>query len=247
MPAKPGARPVRKRVWKAGRFFLLVAALGLTYGVFFLASMRVATRAREVLVPDLHGKSAADASAILSQIGLGIRIDETRRGDAKVPAGHILSQEPEPGTVFRRQRSVRVRLSDGQRDPIVPNVVGAPERTAEAALAADRVTIGGRAEVRTADYGPGIIVAQSPPASQRAATVTLLVNRRDDNETFVMPDLIGTLADRSIGLLRSQNFRVVISAEVPYPSLPVGVVVKQSPLPGYRVTSVQTISVEVSK
>lgn len=246
MPAKPGARPVRKRVWKAGRLFVLLAALGLTYGVFFLAAMRVATRAREVVVPDLQGKSVTDASAMLTQIGLAIRIDETRRADAKVPAGHILSQEPEPGTVFRRQRSVRVRLSDGQRDPVVPGVVGAPERTAEGTLAAERVQIAGRAEVRAAEYGPGVVVAQSPPASQRAASVTLLVNRRDDNETFVMPDLIGTLGDRSIALLRAQNFRVT-STEVPYPSLPMGVVVKQSPLPGYRVTSVQPISLEVSK
>jgi serine/threonine-protein kinase len=247
MPAKPGARPVRKRVWKAGRLLVLLAALGLTYGVFFLAAMRVATRAREVAVPDLQGQSVADASALLSQVGLTIRIDETRRPDPKVPAGHILSQEPEPGTVFRRQRSVRVRLSDGQRDPVVPGVVGSPERTAETTLAAERVTIAGRAEVRAAEYGPGVIIAQSPPASQRAAAVTLLVNRRDDNETFVMPDLIGTLADRSIALLRAQNFRVTVTAEVPYPTMPVGVVVRQSPLPGYRVTSVQPISLEVSK
>jgi beta-lactam-binding protein with PASTA domain len=34
---------------------------------------------------------------------------------------------------------------------------------------------------------------------------------------------------------------------VPYPGLPVGIVIKQSPLPGYRVTSVQAITVEVSK
>ena len=59
-------------------------------------------------------------------------------------------------------------------------------------------------------------------------------------------DLIGTLADRSIALLRAQNFRVT-STDVTYPNLPVGVVVKQSPLPGYRVTSVQPISLEVSK
>ena len=246
MPAKPGARPVRKRVFKAGRLFVLLAALGLTYGVFFLAAMRVATRAREVAVPDLHGKTVEDASALLGQVGLAIRIDEVRRPDPKIPAGQILAQDPEPGTVFRRQRSVRVRLSDGQKDPVVPGVVGAPERTAEGTLAAERVTIAGRAEVRTAEYGPGVVVAQSPPATQRSATITLLVNRRDDNETFVMPDLIGTLADRSIALLRAQNFRVT-STDVAYPSLPVGVVVKQSPLPGYRVTSVQPISLEVSR
>ena len=241
------ASPVRKRVWKAGRFFVLVAALGVTYGVFFLASMRVATRAREVAVPDVGGQAVADASSALAQLGLGIRVDEIRRADARIPAGHILSQDPEPGTVLRRQRSVRVRLSDGQRDPVVPSVVGAPERTAEATLAAEHVGVAGRAEIRAADYGAGAVVAQDPPAKQRAQAISLLVNRRDDNETFVMPDLIGTMADRTIALLRAQNFRVAPPTEVTAPGVPAGIVVRQTPQAGFRITSIQTITVEVSK
>jgi serine/threonine-protein kinase len=232
-------------MWKAGRLLLLLAALGLTYGVFFLASMRVATRAREVEVPDLRGQAVADASATLTQLGLNVRIDDTRRSDPKVPAGHVLTQEPEPGSVLRRQRSVRLRLSDGQRDPIVPNIVGSPERTAEATLSAERVTIAGRGEVRAAEYGPGVVVAA--PGRGRTRPVTLLVNRRDDHETFVMPDLIGTLADRSVAVLRSQNFRVSIAADVPYPSMPAGIVVRQTPLPGYRLTAAQAITLEVSR
>lgn len=234
-------------MWKAGRLFLLLAALGLTFGVFFLASMRVATRAREVAVPDLRGQSVADASATLTQLGLSVRIEDMRRSDPKVPENHVLTQEPEPGSVLRRQRSVRLRLSDGQRDPVVPNVVGAPERAAEATLAAERVTVAGRAEVRAAEYGAGVVLAQHPASGQRGTTVTLLVNRRDDNETFVMPDLIGTLADRSVAVLRSQNFRVSVAADVPYPSMPAGIVVRQNPLPGYRLTAVQAITLEVSR
>jgi serine/threonine-protein kinase len=230
-----------------GRLFVLLAALGLTYGVFFLAAMRVATRAREVQVPDLRGQSVTDASAALSQIGLGIRIDDVRRTDPKVPANHVLTQEPEPGTVLRRQRSVRVRLSDGQRDPVVPHVVGSPERTAEATLAAERLTVAGRVEIRTPDYPPGVVLAQQPAAGQRAPSVTLLVNRREDAETFVMPDLIGTLADRSVALLRAQHFRVTVTADVPYPGMPAGIVVRQNPQPGYRLTAVQAITLEVSR
>ncbi len=247
MPSPPRASPVRKRVWKAGGFFVLVAALGVTYGVFFLASMQVATRAREVTVPDLRGQSIPDANLALAQIGLVIRIDEVRRSDAKVPEDHILSQDPEAGTVLRRQRAVRVRVSDGQRAPIVPSVVGAPERTAELTLADDKVAVTSRAEIRTADYASGMIVAQDPPGKVRGSGVALLVNRRDDTEGYVMPDLIGAVADRAIAVLRGQSFRVTISGEAPYPGVPAGVVVRQTPQAGFRITSLQTITVEVSK
>lgn len=226
---------------------MLVAALAVTYGVFFLASMRVATRAREVTVPDLRGRSIPDASAALVQLGLVIRIDEPRRSDEKVPENHILSQDPDAGTVLRRQRAVRVRVSDGQRAPIVPSVVGAPERTAELTLSDGKIAVTSRAEIRTANYASGIVVAQDPPARVRGSGVSLLVNRRDDTEGYVMPDVIGTVADRTIAVLREQSFRVTISGEVPYPGVPVGVVVRQSPQAGFRITALQTITLEVSK
>jgi beta-lactam-binding protein with PASTA domain len=225
---------------------VIFAALGVTFGVFFLAAARVASRAREVAVPDLRGRSIPDASAVLAQIGLVLRIDEVRRADAKVPENHILSQEPEVGTVLRRQRAVRVRVSDGQRAPLVPSVVGAPVRTAEMALADDQVAVTSRAEIRTADYAAGMVVAQDPPPKSRAAGVALLVNRRDDVEGYVMPDLIGTVADRTIAILRGQSFRVS-SSEVVSPGLPAGVVVRQSPQAGFRITSFQTVTLEVSK
>ena len=67
MPFDFKARPVRERVWTAGRLLVLAAALSVTFGVFFLASMRVASRAREVKVPDMRGKSLTDARTALDQ------------------------------------------------------------------------------------------------------------------------------------------------------------------------------------
>ena len=247
MRFKLRASPVRKRVWSAGRIFILAAALLVTYGVFFLAAMRVATRAREVSVPDIRLRSLAEAQAALGAVGLVMRVDDARRADPKVPADHVLSQEPEPGTVLRRQRAVRVRLSDGQRDPVVPAVADLPERTAEITLAGDNVAIAERAEIRAPDYEPGVIVAQDPPAKQRAGKVTLLVNRGDRSLSYVMPDLIGTLGVRAIDILRSQGFRVAVSGEVSYPGLPAGIVVRQSPSAGYQVRFGEAITLEVTK
>ena len=102
MPAKFRARPVRQRVWTVGRLLILIAALGLTFGLFFLTALRVATRAREVTVPDVRGKSLAEATASLAEVGLTMRVDPIRRPDGKVPADHVLAQQPETGAVLRR-------------------------------------------------------------------------------------------------------------------------------------------------
>jgi eukaryotic-like serine/threonine-protein kinase len=247
MPADPRARPVRQRVWTAGRLLLLAAALSLTFGVFFLAAMRVATRAREVKVPDLRGKSVADAKTAAANLGLVLKVDAIRRPDAKVPADHVLSQEPEPGTVLRRQRAVRVRASEGQREPVVSAVVGKAERTAELALADEHMTISSRAEIRSSDYPPGTVIAQDPLPKSRATSVTLLVNRGEADQSYVMPDVIGTMGVRSADVLRRLDFRVTISGEAAYPGLPPGIVIRQTPAPGFQVARNAVIALEISR
>ena len=126
-PRPAGSRPgraIRARVWTAGRLLLLAGALLATYGLFFLTAVRVTSRAREVRVPDVRGVPLPEARATFEHAGLQLRVDPVRRPDAEIPADHVASQDPEPGTVLRRNRFVRVRLSDGHRAPDVPAVVG---------------------------------------------------------------------------------------------------------------------------
>jgi beta-lactam-binding protein with PASTA domain len=243
---KPAEHQLRTRVWSAGRLLVLAVLLGITFATFFLTSMRVATRAREVAVPELRGRPLADVNRTLADAGLVLRI-EARRPDAKVPIDHVLEQDPAPGTVLRPQRAVRVRVSDGQRDPVVPAVVGQAERTAEIILAQENVEIAGRAEIRTTSYPAGTIVGQNPPPKDRAPAVMLLVNRGERGQSYVMPDLIGTLEARAIEVLRRRPFRVVVGARVPYPGLQPGVIVQQMPRPGYQVGFGDTVTLEVSQ
>src|SRR5437762_13973716 len=98
------------RVWSAGKIVVLGVALLATYVVFAAASMRLALRAREVLVPDLTNRSAKDATAIAGDLGLTLKVDESRRADGKIAAGRVLAPEPPAGSLARGQRGVKVWL-----------------------------------------------------------------------------------------------------------------------------------------
>jgi serine/threonine-protein kinase len=209
--------------------------------------MRVASKAREVKVPDLRGQPVERARDALAAAGLSLRVDPNRRPDPKVPAGHVLTQDPDPGAVLRRQRAVRVRLSDGQRDPVVPALTGQTERSAELALTKEQIVIESRAEIRSADYEQGAVVAQSPPAKNRAASVSLLINRGDSGLSYVTPDVIGAPGGLAVSLLRAKGFRASIVAELPYPGIPAGIVIRQTPSAGFRIAPTEPISLEVSR
>ena len=87
---------LRTRVWSAGKLLLLVGALFATYVLFAAASMRLALRAREVQVPDFTNHTANEATAMASDLGLAIHVDDARRLDPKIAAGHVLAQDPAP-------------------------------------------------------------------------------------------------------------------------------------------------------
>lgn len=239
--------PLRAGVRTAGQLFVLGIFLLGTYLLFFLFGMRLALKTREVLVPDLVGRSVNEAAAVLSDLGLTLKIEEPPRIDARVPAGRIAAQEPPPGVLIRRQRSVKVWASAGPRAGVVPALVGELESTARARIEAAGLALAARAEVRTSQYPVGTVVAQIPPPGTRATAVAVLVNLGERGATYVMPDLIGTHGARVADLLRAHGFRITVVADYPYPGMPPGFVLRQRPEAGFQIAAGEPISLEVSR
>jgi eukaryotic-like serine/threonine-protein kinase len=235
------------RVWSAGKLLLLGVALVLTYVVFAAASMRIAIRTREVMVPTLTGQSVNQATAALAESGLTLKVEESRRSDPKIPAGQILTQDPQPGVRTRPQRSVKVWVSAGPRSSILPAFIGESERTAQLRVQQDGLELAGVSEIRSADYPADVVVAQTPPPSSAGGRVSLLVNRGQRAATYVMPDLIGVNGDRASDLLRNHGFRASVVGDHPYPGVPAGIVLRQNPQAGFQIAPGEPIALEVSR
>ena len=236
-----------RRVWGAGKRLLLGGALLLTYFLFAALAMRLALKTRDVQVPSLGGKTVNEASAVLTESGLNLKVEDPRRVDATIPAGHIISQDPQPGGRTRRERGVKVWVSAGPRANTVPALLGESERTAQLRVQQDGLQLASMAEIRSTDYPAGAIVAQNPPPKSSGSKVALLVNRGERGATYVMPDLIGVNGDRAADLLRVRGFRVSLVGDHPYPGVPAGIVLRQSPQGGFQVAPGDPISLEVSR
>src|SRR5687767_3746825 len=235
------------RVWSAGKLLLLAGALLGTYLLFAAASMRLALKTREVRVPSLAGRTVNEASALLADAGLTLKLEEGTRIDPKVPAGQILTQDPQAGISTRRQRSVKVWISAGPRSLTVPALLGESERAAQMRIEQNGLQVRAVAEIRSAEYAAGSVVAQSPDAKTTGSQVALLVNRGERGTSYVMPDLIGVNGDRAADLLRARGFRVAVVGDNPYPGVPAGIVLRQSPQAGFQISPGEPISLEVSR
>jgi serine/threonine-protein kinase len=235
------------RVWGFGKLLVLIGALGATFLLFFFVSMRVAVRAREVEIPHLVGQTVNAATQAMANLGFGVRVEENARPDERVAAGRIMQQDLQAGTVARRGRTIRVWVSSGPRTTIVPPLVGQTERTARIRIEQDGLQIQSVSEFRSAEYAADTIVAQDPPPSARAPQVSILLNRGQAATTYVMPDVIGMVADRAADALRRRDFPVTIVGSQPYPGVPPGTVVQQQPNGGFQIAAGEPISLEVSQ
>jgi serine/threonine-protein kinase len=186
-------------------------------------------------------------TSLASDLGLAVRLDDSRRPDPKIAAGRVLAQDPAPGSLTRQQRSVRVWLSAGPRAATVPALTGQTERSAQIRLEQDGLEVASVSEITTAAFPSDVVVAQDPQPNAPGTRVALLVNRGEQASNYVMPDLIGVNGERAAALLRGQGFRVAVVASSPYQGIPPGVVLRQNPQAGFQIAPGEPISLEVSR
>ncbi|OGD26391.1 MAG: hypothetical protein A2Y56_12200, partial [Candidatus Aminicenantes bacterium RBG_13_63_10] len=185
----------------------------LFLNVFFLCALvasRVFLRGETVVAPDVTGKTYAVAGEELGRkrIPLALR---ARQFDARWPKGTIISQSPAAGERLKVGRPLRVVLSLGSEEVIVPRLVN---RSLEAVTPLFREVglVKGRVSfIHTSQYPAGRIMAQDPPAktpAQRDTPVDMLVSQGELEDKFVMPDLLGRPAEAVRRQLAAQGFNL---------------------------------------
>ncbi|WP_427894603.1 Stk1 family PASTA domain-containing Ser/Thr kinase [Kribbella sp. GL6] len=125
---------------------------------------------RPIGVPDLTGKSYRDANKALKK--LGFVVTRTTKYDDKVPEGNVISQSPNSGTLFAKDK-VALVVSLGPPLVEVPNVKRKTTSDAQQILtgAGFKVTV----QQAPFNLGLNIVAAQSPGAGQKVKPGTTIV------------------------------------------------------------------------
>lgn len=231
------------------KYSLLALALLVTAGLSALTTMRVVLTAQEVTVPSLLEKRLAEANAIAGRSRLLLRV-EGRRNDPRVLPDRIVTQEPQPGSTLKSQRSIRVWLSLGPRRLTVPSVEGESLRSGRLSLEQAQVPVGRVVEVVGAAE-EGTILMQHPAPGETDSLGpeggSVLVSLGPSSRSYVMPDLIGRAGADALDALRLAGLKVSEVRYRSYPGVGPGIVLRQLPPAGYRVTPATTISLDVNK
>jgi serine/threonine-protein kinase len=211
----------------------LAGALGIAYLSFEWAIGAAIHNRKVVKVPDISGKSVADALNILSPLRLGISKDG-EQFDKAFPAGTVIRQNPPKDMEVREGRIVRVTVSQGGESLYVPDLVGQPLRNAQTSLQNAGLNIGEIERRPSLRFEKETVMAMDPPAGQavsKNALVSLIVSGGAPGADLQLtPDFIGKTVQDVKDWAASRQINVIVREENDISKGP-GEVLTQSPAP----------------
>jgi serine/threonine-protein kinase len=235
-----------------GRLFKLFIILVIIGTVFYFAfniimSALVHSK-KEVVLPNVVGKSVYDATEELSNAGFGLKKD-SEEFNQNVPAGVILRQNPSAGMNVREGKLVRVTISQGGEMICVPNLVGQTVRSADISLRYSTLLMGEVSEKYSLKTGKGMVLSQDIAAGssvEKGSIVNIVISDGPPPEgVILMPDFVNkNLEEAEIWAARCGITLNVAGEKIS--NIKTNTVLKQSPESDTDVTDLESVSLCLS-
>jgi serine/threonine-protein kinase len=222
---------------------MVVAVLSAWVAFTFL------TRGGEVTVPALEGVELRAALELTSRDQLGLRIKGTGY-DLGTPPGHVISQDPQPGTRIKANRIVYVVVSQGTPSVFIPKLTGLTLRRAELQLAQAGLILGKIGHTHDEEASLGSVITQSPIPGRfvpRNSSINMLLSDGPRPAVYLLPDMTGFPMETVLSRIRDWNMRSGRIMEIVDEEVPPGTVAALTPPPGSAVVEGQSIHLTVTK
>src|ERR1700721_248187 len=182
---------IRERLEWLSRMAFLVFFLASAAFLSAITAVRVAIHGREVSMPNLVGKNAAEAGQSLRSKGLLLRVADRVYSD--LPINQVVRQTPPPGMLMKVSQQAHVVLSLGQRQLQIPLLEGNSLRASRIELLRAGLQVGEVSAVTMPGKPADEVVIQTPRPGNGAATprVDVLVSQGPHESAYVMPHFVG--------------------------------------------------------
>ncbi|MBT2405922.1 MULTISPECIES: Stk1 family PASTA domain-containing Ser/Thr kinase [unclassified Streptomyces] len=244
MPTPP-APAARSRDRRPRRGTLLVIAgvllaLGLGTGVWYINSGQFTQ------VPNLLGKSEAQARSELTEAGIGVKRVE-RRFSGVFDRGTVMDTDPAGGKRIRGNGSVTITVSRGPEVVAVPDLTGKPLEEAKAELTRTGLAPGIVTQVFSQDVAQGSVISTSPAGGQKRAPDTAIALVVSKGRPVQVPNVAGRPVDQARAALQDLGLKVETAAEQVNSPFAAGTVANQSVGAGTQAAAGDTVTLTLSK
>jgi beta-lactam-binding protein with PASTA domain len=149
-------------VFRLGLATTIILAIAFAGGYYAAMSY---IRQDEVVVPSVRGMKVESAFETLSDKALAVIRDRTE-ASALVAPGEIIEQRPAPGIKTKRGSTVRLVISSGRANFVVPNVVGESRENATNKIRGARFEVGNTLYLEDDMIPRDYVISQTPEAGK---------------------------------------------------------------------------------
>ncbi|MFE1244556.1 Stk1 family PASTA domain-containing Ser/Thr kinase [Fictibacillus sp. NPDC058756] len=253
VPPPVEEKPVKKEEEKTPekkkkKWWLILLITFLLFGGAAVAAFTIWSSVfsvQEVNVPDVVGDDYEDAFDKLKAKNLDVKREEVF--DPEIEDGHVIRQNPSPGTVVKEHAVITLHVSKGPEKENMPDVEGYNIESAQALLK-DKGFTDIDINYEESDSEPeGTVLAQSPDRDEKVTpaetTVTLTVS--SGTPTVQISNLIG-LTQQDVETFADNEGLVAEFTSEYSDTVEKGKVISQDPAPFTQVEKGATITVVLS-
>ena len=201
----------------------------------------------QVIVPDVCGMTESQARSTITNALLVIGT-VTPQYSETIPAGVIISQNPEANTVVSRDTAVNLIISGGMQPVSVPDVLNKPQAEAEAFITGAGFLVGSITEEWSESVQRGFVIRQSPGGGTMLSpgvAISLVISL--GLQPIAVPSVIGTTREAGEATLVSAGFVVGRVTPGYSETVPAGIIIGQSPAPAAMVPPGTAINLVISQ
>ena len=202
-----------------------------------------------VIVPDLVGKDVVTALEQLTDLQLNTKVNGSEYS-RQYPKNHVTYQEPEPGSEIKKDRDIRIIISKGAKNILMPNLISLSERQARMIMEENGISQGHLTHTYFQAVEKDNIIVQVPSAGTmitRGASVDLLVSMGSRPVAYKMPELADLSLDKAVLTIEKTNLIVGEIRSHFDKHKPRNIVISQEPLAGYRIRENSPVSLVINR
>lgn len=198
-------------------------------------------------VPAVVGQTLDQATVSFSQLGL--TFEPIEEFSEEVPAGVIISTQPEVGARARVGNPVKLFISKGPERYIIPqDIAGKSTGEVEKILKDLNLVIAGSEEIYSADIEIGKVASTNPaPGASLKRDTPVIIQISKGPEPIDLPNIVGALLTDVAPLMLTLDLTIEVSEEVYDEVAPVGTILSTDPVAGTKVAKGSVIKVKVSQ
>jgi len=232
-------------------FWIIIAFVSFVAGVLlmnFIIMPLIVRQGDIVAVPDVTEMKLEDAERVLKSMKLEPYI-ELYDFDPTVPENYVFKQAPIPGTELKISRRVKLWISKGQENILVPYLAGLPLVQAENILRRFELKVANIESVESDSFPPGRVLKTYPtsntPVSKHTG-IRIIISKGSEKEGFPMPNLFGRNLSEVEKPLREMGLVIGNIKYIQSENSEEGEIILQSPQPEVQVSSGDTITLAVT-